>query len=384
VKTEADIIKDIKLGEDSSRQFKERLNNATQIAVEMCAMSNSVGGTVYVGVRDDGTIAGLDYQTIHLYSQWVSAAANEQIRPPIYPRTQTTEVQEKPVMMIHISEGVSKPYCDKDAAYWVKSGSDKRKASPQELARMFQESGQIQIDEIATAAGIDEIDLPKFRTFFEKNYSREVNAEGLPVERILQNMNLAKNGKLTLAGLLLFANNPQMSKPFCLIRAVAYPGNDISDDAFNDKRDCMGSLDEQFRSAMAFLKNNLSHVQSGASFNSQPKLEIDERALEEAVVNALLHRDYSKNAVIRLLVFKNRVEIVSPGKLPNHLSIENIKSGNSVMRNPLLASFGTKILPYSGIGSGVPRILKNHPATELLNDQDGEQFTIVLRRTKKV
>jgi predicted HTH transcriptional regulator len=212
----------------------------------------------------------------------VSAAANEQIRPPIYPRTQTTEVQEKPVMMIHISEGVSKPYCDKDAAYWVKSGSDKRKASPQELARMFQESGQIQIDEIATAAGIDEIDLPKFRTFFEKNYSREVNAEGLPVERILQNMNLAKN------------------------------------------------------------------------------------------------------AVIRLLVFKNRVEIVSPGKLPNHLSIENIKSGNSVMRNPLLASFGTKILPYSGIGSGVPRILKNHPATELLNDQDGEQFTIVLRRTKKV
>ncbi|WP_416864121.1 MAG: RNA-binding domain-containing protein [Imperialibacter sp.] len=383
MKTEAEIINVIQLGEDSSRQFKEKLNNATQIAIEMCAMSNSTGGIIFVGVKDDGTISGLEAKEIQTYNQWISAAANEHIKPPVYPRTQTIEVDGEPVMLIHLSEGVSKPYCDKDGIYWIKSGSDKRKASPQELARMFQESGQIQIDETATTANIDEIDLPKFYTFFEKNYSQQVGSDEIWLDQVLPNMNLARGGKLTLAGLLLFGKNPQTVKPFCLIRAVAYPGSEISDDVFNDKRDCMGSLDEQFRSAMTFLKNNLSRVQTDTSFNSKPSLEIDERALEEAVVNALLHRDYSKNGVIRLLVFKDRVEIVSPGKLPNHLSVENIKSGNSVMRNPLMASFGTKILPYSGIGSGIPRIIRNHPATELINDQDGEQFTIILKRNKR-
>jgi len=196
-------------------------------------------------------------------------------------------------------------------------------------------------------------------------------------------MNIAKEGKLTLGGLLLFGKNVQEVKPFCIIRAISFPGNEISDDTFIDKRDCTGTLEEQFRSAILFLKNNLSYIQVQPSFNSAGALEIDERALEEAVVNALIHRDYGINAVIRLFIFKDRVELISPGSLPNHLTVENIKSGNSVMRNPLLASYGTKILPYSGIGSGIPRIVKTHPATELFNDKEGEQFTIVFNRPKK-
>lgn len=384
MKSEAEIIKEIQLGEDSSRQFKEKLNNAIQIAVEMCAMSNSAGGTVFVGIKDDGTVAGLSTKDVQTYNQWISAAANEHINPPVYPRTQTAELEEKVIMLIEISEGLSKPYCDKDGVYWIKSGSDKRKASPQELVRMFQESGQIQVDETLTSASTSNINLSKFHKFFEKQYGQEAVHTGVWRDQILQNMNLAKDGKLKLAGLLLFGENPQAAKPFCLIRAVAYPGTEISEDVYIDKKDCLGTLDEQYDAAISFLRNNLTRVQSGPSFNSQAVLEIDERALEEAIVNALLHRDYSKNAVVRLFIFSDRVEIVSPGKLPNHLSVENIKNGNSVMRNPLIASFGTKLLPYSGIGSGIPRIMKNHPATDLINDPEGEQFTIILKRSNKV
>jgi ATP-dependent DNA helicase RecG len=105
---------------------------------------------------------------------------------------------------------------------------------------------------------------------------------------------------------------------------------------------------------------------------------------KEAVVNALLHRDYSKNAVIRLLVFKDRVELISPGSLPNHLSIENILNGNSVIRNNTIVSFATKILPYSGIGSGISRILKYHPATHFKDDKQGEQFTTIFMRQQGV
>lgn len=390
MKTEEEIKQDISLGEDSSRQFKEKLNDAEHLAKEMCAMSNSSGGIIYVGVNNNNTITGLTSEEIKKFNPWIADAANQLIRPPVYPQTQKIIVEEKTLLVIHVPEGPSKPYCDNKGIFWIKSGSDKRTASPQEILRLFQQTGQINMDEIITSAEIVtlkdgkekwNIDRQKFYAFFEKKFGKEITDTGLKPEQVLTNMNLAKNGKLTLAGLLLFGNNVQGVKPFCLVRAVAYPGNEISDNVFNDKRDCMGTLDDQFRAAMAFLKNNLSHIQIGESFNVPGVLEIDERALEEAVVNALLHRDYSKNAVIRLLIFKNRVEIISPGSLPNHLTVENIKNGNSVMRNPLISSFGTKILPYSGIGSGIPRILKNHPHTELLNDKEGEQFTIIFHRT---
>ena len=383
MRTENEIKQEIQLGEDSSRQFKVKLNNPAHIAVEMCAMSNSAGGAIYIGVNDDCSIEGLSAEEIRRFNTWIAEAASQLIRPAIYPLTQTIQVDGKMILLIEISEGVSKPYQDHKGAFWVKTGSDKRVASSQELMRLFQQNAQLSLDELVTSADIDTIDLAKFYTFFERTKGIEFSSLGLNLEQVLSNMNLAKEGKLTLGGLLLFGKNVQDYKPFCIIRSISFPGNEISDDSFIDRRDCIGTLEEQFRSGMTFLLNNLSRVQKGTSFNSQGTLEIDERALEEAVVNALLHRDYSKNAVIRLFIFKDRVEIISPGSLPNHLTVENIKSGNSVMRNSILASYGTKILPYSGIGSGIPRIVKNHPQTELFDDKDGEQFTIILSRPSK-
>ena len=380
-----DIAKEISLGEDTSRQFKEKMESAAKLAEEMCAMSNSRGGIIYIGVKDNSTITGLTQQDIAQYNQFVSNAANENIKPAIYPQTKIVEVERKLILLINISEGTSKAYCTSAGVYWVKSGSDKRKASPQELLRLFQQSGLLNLDETLTAVEIGNevgnvINLAKFYVFYERSRGNEFLKEGISVEKAFENMNLAGDGKLTLAGLLLFANNPQSAKPFCIIRAVSYFGNDISDDKFKDKVDCLGVLDDQYRGAINFLKNNLSHVQQEGSFNQTGSLEIDEKALEEAIVNALIHRDYSKNAVIRLLIFSDRVEIISPGSLPNHLTVENILNGNSVIRNPIIVSYATKILPYSGIGSGVPRIIKNHPNAKLIDDKDGEQFTITLYR----
>ncbi len=383
MRTESEIKHEISLGEDSSRQFKVKLNNQVHIALEMCAMSNSSGGVIYVGVNDDCTIEGLSSEDVRKYNSWVSDAASQLIRPAIYPQTRTIQIDGKLLMLIEVSEGTSKPYQDHKGAFWVKSGSDKRVASSQELMRLFQQNAQLGLDEMVTLADINEIDSAKFYKFFEQTKGIEFSSTGLKIEMVLANMNLLKEGKLTLGGLLLFGKNVQTFKPFSVIRAICFPGNEISDDVFIDKRDCTGTLDEQFRLAMLFLKNNLSYIQALPSFNSTGVLEINDRALEEAVVNALLHRDYSKNAVIRLFIFKDRVEIISPGSLPNHLTIENIKNGNSVMRNTILASYGTKVLPYSGIGSGVPRIVKTHPATEFIDDREGEQFTIILKRPAK-
>ena len=102
--------------------------------------------------------------------------------------------------------------------------------------------------------------------------------------------------------------------------------------------------------------------------------------LEELLVNALIHRDYFISAPIRLFVFCDKIEIISPGNLPNNLTIENIKSGNSNMRNPILATFATSLLPYRGIGSGIIRSLKAYPRINFFDDRDANIFKVIINR----
>jgi ATP-dependent DNA helicase RecG len=96
--------------------------------------------------------------------------------------------------------------------------------------------------------------------------------------------------------------------------------------------------------------------------------------------NAFVHRDYFVSAPIRVFVFVDRVEIISPGHLPNNLTVENIKAGNSNSRNPVLASFANQILPYRGYGSGILRALENYPSIDFIDDRDGNLFRCIIRR----
>jgi predicted HTH transcriptional regulator len=226
----------------------------------------------------------------------------------------------------------------------------------------------------------DVVDLAKFYVFFERLKDVPFSKAGVTLEQAMRNMNLAKENNLTLAGLLLFAINPQRYKPYCHIKAVNIDGTKTSDTTFLDRSDIEGTLRDQYDGAMLFLRKNLRRLQKGAEFNQSGNLEISEVALTEALVNALVHRDYTKNAPVRLMVFNDRVEIISPGSLPNHLTVENIKNGNTVSRNPIIVSYATKVLPYSGLGTGVSRILEFHSDTEFRDDKNGEQFTIILKR----
>ena len=131
---------------------------------------------------------------------------------------------------------------------------------------------------------------------------------------------------------------------------------------------------------MSFFTSNLKGSQQGQDFNTLGRLEISKIALEELLQNALVHRDYLKNSPIRLMIFDNRVEIISPGTLPNNLTVENIKSGNAVVRNNLLASYCVNTMPYRGFGSGIKRALKEQANTELINDIEGEQFIVKIPR----
>lgn len=207
---------------------------------------------------------------------------------------------------------------------------------------------------------------------------------GLTFEHALKAKRVLRNDQLTLAGLLFFGSDPQAIKPAFTIKAVSYYGNDLeAKDYRNKPSDFRGTIPDLFEQGMAFLKANLFFLQSGESFNSKGKLEVSSIALEELLQNALIHRDYFKNAPVRLLIFDNRIEIISPGKLPNSLTVEEIKYGNPVIRNNQLVAFSTRSLPYSGLGSGIKRALAEQPDIELINDPEGEQFKAIIPRPKK-
>jgi len=108
--------------------------------------------------------------------------------------------------------------------------------------------------------------------------------------------------------------------------------------------------------------------------------EIPRIALEELLANALIHRDYFIRAAVRVPVFADRVEIISPGHLPHNLTVENIRAGNSTARNPILASFAVKLLPYRGLGSGLSRVLRAWPQTEPIDDPTGNLFKAIMAR----
>lgn len=370
-------------GENSRVQFKRTIKSSEDIAKEMVAMSNSIGGMIIVGVEDKtGQIIGLNFEDIKRSNEFLANASTNNVKPPIYILTEIVSIEGKKILVVHINEGSSKPYCDNNGIVWIKSGSDKRRVTDNiEYARLLQSSGLISADEMVVAGtSLDDFNLEKFKIFFETNYEQTIEATSLSVTQLLHNLNLMKDEQLNLAGLLLFGKEPQRYKPAFLIRAVSFFGDDIAGQEYRDSRDILGDLEKLFQQGMDFLLNNLHYIQKGRNFNTLGILEISRVALEEILQNALIHRDYFKNAPIRILIFDNRVEIISPGKLPNNLTVENIKFGNVVIRNHLLASFATKMLPYRGLGTGIKRSIKEQPNIEFINDVSGEQFIAIIPR----
>lgn len=313
----------IRCGETSRVQFKESFSNQKQLAAEIIAFANSKGGMILFGIEDKtGSIRGMAYQEIQRIAREIGNTANEQVRPIVY--LQTIGTSEK------------------------------------------------------------DLDIRFINDFIRKVYHKEPEDFGISYNQLLQNLRITDtNGSATLSGLLYFGKQPQQYKPSFMIKAVSFYGNEIAETQYRDSKDIIGTIPELFSQGMTFLKSNLHSIQAGQSFNSIGKLEISEIALEEILQNALVHREYIKTAPIRLLIFENRVEIISPGCLPDGLTIEDIKLGNSYQRNQLIATLCAKTMVYRGLGSGIIRAMHEGAHIEFINNESGNQFTTIIYRNKQ-
>jgi ATP-dependent DNA helicase RecG len=379
-----ELLAEIALQEDSTRQFKADVRNAESLAAEMAAFANSSGGDIYIGVADDGSIPGLTPQDVGRINQLISNTASQLVRSPLHVQTENIRLDNgNLVIRLTVPQGLDKPYFDKNGVIWLKNGADKRRVnSKEELRRLFQVTGQFHADELPTKAGIDKLDKLRFRDFLQDVYG--INYPDSPQEllRLLQNMSLANDeGQLNLAGVLLFAERPQWIKPQFVVKAIHYPGNEIHADAYLDTEDFDGALRKIYDDTLTFIMRNLHKVQAGRGVNAPGTPEIPPVVFEELLVNALVHRDYLIDAPIRVFIYDNRIEIISPGHLPNNLTVAKIRSGNANSRNPILLSYAAKgVLPYHRLGSGIRRALGVYPQIDFEDDRESCLFKVTVWR----
>lgn len=382
---EQELLQIINGGESSKVQFKEHLPHLDSLAHEMIAFSNSRGGMIVFGVNDrTGALNGLSFEEIQKINQQAVNVASQKVYPPVYLTSDTVSVKGRQIVIINIDEGISKPYKDSNGTIYVKNGSDKRKVtSNDEIARLLRSRSLLADETEVFDSGIKDLDSWLFSEYFKKEFGTTYEEKGLSLEEALIAKKVLRNNHLTLAGLLFFGKEPQSLRPAFTIKAVMFAGNDIGGNNYRSKpEDLIGPIPELFKQGMLYVKSSIKYLQNGQGFNSRGVPEVSIIALEEVLQNALIHRDYFKNAPVRLLIFENRIEIISPGNLPNSLTVEEVKYGNPVIRNNQIVLFASRTLPYSGLGSGIRRAFAAQPDMELENDIEGEQF--IVRFPRKV
>lgn len=229
-----------------------------------------------------------------------------------------------------------------------------------------------------------DLDPEHFGDYFEKQYGqpldRALEKDAISLGQLLNNVRLARGATPNLAGLLMFGRRPQRHRPAFVVKAVSFVGDDPAGDKYRDSEDILGCLRDLHKGTMSFLARNLRRLQGTKGINTEGDLEVPPAALEELVVNMWLHRDYFISAPWRVMMYDNRIELISPGSLPNNLTVENIRNGVSVIRNPLIASFATKELPYRGIGTGIRRALAAVPTIGLTSSDELNLFTATIPR----
>jgi ATP-dependent DNA helicase RecG len=379
-----DIISD---KETSTVQFKREITHNDSMAAEIVAMANSFGGMILIGIVDKtGEIVGIDLKS-NVNERLANIATNN-VKPPIYIQTEIVTIENEvpsKILVVHVPHNPNQIYKDNNGAIWVKQVSDKRRVTDDsEILRLYQKSGNLFADEMPVYnAGVDDINEKVFREYFKKLRNRTIEEEGLTFEKALQAKRVLLKGNISLGGLLFFGIQPQFFKTSFCIKAVSFFGNDLSGLDYRESIDIEGTIPEMFERGLKFFDSNLLHTQQGQSFNSIGKLEISRIAIEELLQNALLHRDYFKNSPVRLMVFDNRIEIISPGKLPNSLTVEELKYGNPVPRNNLLIAYAKDSMLFRGYGTGISRAYAEQPNIELINDIEGEQFIVIIPRPEK-
>ena len=358
--SDADLASRIRLGEDSTLEFKRvdvagkrvRSPNRGDLADGLAAMANTRGGTVVLGVDDRSReVLGIPLEGLDILEGWVREICNDSVKPPLDADIRKLELADaggRPVPIVRVDVARSLYVHRSPGGYFRRLGSSKREMAPDALARLLQERSQTRL------IRFDETIVPGTSPGDLHNSLTRRFARGEPGKDTLHKLRIVAadddgDERLTLAGVLLCTAEPQRWLPHAYIQAVSYAGERTDTDYQTDARDIAGPLDEQVAEAHHFVRRNML-VRATKELARLERPQFSERAVFEALVNAVAHRDYSMaGARIRLHLFGDRLELYVPGGLANTLTPDSLHLRQS-SRNELIVSLLARCPAPAGLG----------------------------------
>ena len=351
----------LRSSEDSGWEFKQvefagdrpKRPRRDDWANEIAAFANAAGGVVLASVSDDGNVIGMSRAQIVNLDSLLVELSTDTIKPPVRIRTHHKELSDgKLVLLAEVPESDS--VHESPGGNYIRVGGSKRPMGVDERLRLVQRRSQ------ARFLWFDKQPVPEtgFKTLAEALWKPLLSASGAAEpEAALGKLALLDDDetgvlRATVAGVLLCTANPEQWLPNACITATRYRGGDRASSQI-DAREITGPLNEQIAGAVAFAARNMQVAARKDPARSDLP-QYSEKALFEALVNAIVHRDYSiKGSKIRLSMFDDRLEIQSPGSLPNNLSVESMASRQST-RNEALTSVLAR-MPVGGTRGGGDR-----------------------------
>ena len=388
-----EILSQFRAGEDSLSEFKEvrfdkhgKISLRTEsIAGEMVAFANAEGGCIFLGVDDDGIVRGIDRRRTDQLALWVVSVARDSCDPPIEPLIRTVELpgyqgDDAIIMLVKIRRGLY-VHRTNSGRYYRRIGTAKSDLAPVELARLMQQrSNWFLFDEqIVREGSIEDLDTTRLESYFER-YGRAVPRSVLQNTRVVSDV----EGILrpTVGGLLEFGRRPSERLYSAYIVAAVYAGTERTSDDLVDSDEIVGPAGYQIDSAVGFVARHMkSPARKYLGRVDYPQYDLD--AIFEAMANAVAHRDYSiLGSKIRIFLYDDRIEIYSPGRLPNTLQVDELEF-RVVTRNQVLIQFLSRTKSrrtgrayLESRGEGVRKILQaseelsgRRPVYELLGEE---------------
>lgn len=353
-----ELIEKIHLGEDSTIEFKKELSpkkdDRNKLSDEIAAFANDEGGVILIGVDDDKEIVGIDSESLNKNEKTVIEICRDSIEPPVNIHTEKLSIDDKTILKIEINRSL---FVHKSAnGYFRRQGSSKREMPTEQLARLMQSRSQVRI------LPFDEQLVPDTHkdTLAKELYQRFIGQKvtGEEIESILfkRHLLVKENDiyRASVAGVLMCNQSPDEFIYNSFIHAVYYSGKTKDANYQIDAKDFKGTLNEQIIDAFNFIQK-YNKISAKKEIGREEKTQYSMRAVFEALVNAVVHRDYSKHSSkIRLFMFADRLEIYSPGALANSLTVDNLPY-NQVTRNELLARLLSELTLDDNISGQIQR-----------------------------
>jgi ATP-dependent DNA helicase RecG len=378
------ILDLIKSGENSRVEFKSGEFRNESLAKEIVAFANMKGGTILVGVEDNGEVSGVN--NVPLLMEKIISICRNNIQPSLIPELISISYKDKFILLIEVEKGISKPYKVKSLnRYYIRAGSVSIEPTQEELIRLLQEGGQFHF-EVSSMPRTGIMDLDPLKLNY---YCREIRgiSEDENNARTWYNLQiLDQEERLTIAGSLFFSRQIGRMLPQAGIELNAFAGNDVTSPLI-DSLALRETIPEAIQAGESFVKRNSSHrpVFNEEETRRHDIPDYEPFVIRELLVNAFAHRDWSIfGQSVRLLLFKDRLELFSPGSLPNTLNLDRALAGISYYRNPLIAQMLKDYGLMDRLGRGLLKIIKfyhsNHLPPPIFENTDTFFRAIVPKR----